>query len=125
MGRPLLRRTFGDVLRKKEDRRGATTVSITSASRPRSEELRGREVRYVISMMIRTLCFLLALVFRQYWVVWVFLAAALFLPYVAVVMANAAAPDPARDDHRYDPDRKALGSGPGQGTGPPAFDLDR
>ncbi len=116
----------GGMLRKKDDRRGATAVSITSASRPRSEELRGREVRYVVSMGIRTLCFLLALVFREYWVVWVFLAAALFLPYVAVVMANAgAAPDPARDDHRYDPDRRALGSGPGQGTGPPAFDVDR
>jgi hypothetical protein len=88
-------------------------VSITSAARPHSEDLRGRERRYVISMGIRTLCFLLALVFREYWIVWVFLAAALFLPYVAVVIANAgAAPDPQTDNHVFDPDREALGPGP-------------
>jgi len=116
------------MLRKRGDRRGATAVTITSASRPHSEELRGREVRYVISMGIRTLCFLLALVFRTSWVVWVFLAASIFLPYVAVVIANAgAAPDPVRDDHAYDPDRRALGTGPVTGpvTGPPAYDADR
>ncbi len=113
--------------RKREDR-GATAVSITSASRPHSEELRGREFRYVVSMGVRTLCFLLALVFMKTWVVWVFLAGAVFLPYVAVVIANAgAAPDPVRDNHSYDPDRKALGQGPATGpfTGPAAYDLDR
>jgi hypothetical protein len=88
-------------------------VSITSASRPHSEDLRGRERRYVISMGVRTLCFLLALVFREHAVVWVFLAAAVFLPYVAVVIANAGAvPDPGTDNHAFDPDRKALGPGP-------------
>ena len=88
-------------------------MSITSASRPHSEDLRGRERRYVISMGIRTLCFLLALVFRTHWVVWVFMAAAVFLPYVAVVIANAgAAPDPGGDNHTFDPDRQALGPGP-------------
>ena len=87
-------------------------MSITSASRPHSEDLRGRERRYVISMGVRTLCFLLALVFREHWVVWVFLAAAVFLPYVAVVIANAgASPGPPTDNHEYDPDRKALGPG--------------
>ena len=108
------------MVRKKSDRRGATAVSITSAARPHSEELRGREFRYVVSMGIRTLCFLLALVFMKHWVTWFFLAGAVFLPYVAVVIANAgAAPDPVRDNHTYDPDRKALG------TGPYGYDLDR
>ncbi len=88
-------------------------MSITSASRPHSEEIRGREFRYVISMGIRTLCFLLALVFREHWVVWFFLAGAVFLPYVAVVIANAGpAVDPVRETNAYDPDRKALGSSP-------------
>ena len=110
--------------RRNADRRDAAPVSITSASRPHSEDLRGRERRYVISMGIRTLCFLLALVFREYWVVWVFLAAAIFLPYVAVVVANAASgPDPVTDDHAYDPDRKALGTGPA--TGSSTYDPDR
>ncbi len=99
--------------RKRDDRHGAAAVSITSAARPHSEELRGREFRYIVSMGIRTLCFLLALLFREHWVVWFFLAGAVFLPYVAVVIANAgAAPDPVRDNHGYDPERKALGSGP-------------
>ena len=88
-------------------------MSITSASRPHSEELRGRERRYVISMGVRTACFLLALVFRTHWVVWVFMAAALFLPYVAVVIANAGAGlEPETDNHVFDPQREALGPGP-------------
>ena len=100
-------------------------VSITSASRPHSEDLRGRERRYVISMGIRTVCFLLALVFLDHWVVWVFLAAAVLLPYIAVVIANAgAAPDPAWDDHAYDPDLKALGDGRGS-PGSVSYDPDR
>jgi Flp pilus assembly protein TadB len=99
--------------RRSASRRHSGAVSITSASRPHSEDLRGRERRYVISMGIRTLCFLLALVFMKVWVVWVFLAAAVFLPYVAVVIANAGAgPDPEIDNHAFDPDRKALGAGP-------------
>ncbi len=95
--------------RRKAERGNAAAVSITSASRPHSEDLRGRERRYVISMGVRTLCFVLALVFRTHWVVWLFLAAAIFLPYVAVVIANSgAAPDPAADNHAFDPDRRAL-----------------
>ena len=99
--------------RRNAGRRDPAAVSITSASRPHSEELRGRERRYVISMGIRTGCFLLALVFRTHWVVWVFMAAAVFLPYVAVVIANAGSgPDPETDNHVFDPHRQALGPGP-------------
>ena len=88
-------------------------MSITSASRPHSEDLQGRVRRYVISMGVRTLCFLLALASIGHWFVWVFLAAAIFLPYVAVVIANAGGgPDPETDTHAFDPDRKALGTGP-------------
>ncbi len=100
------------MVRRGAGRRDVAAVRITSAPRPHSEDLRGRERRYIISMGIRTLCFLLALVFREHWVVWFFLAAAIFLPYVAVVIANAgAAPEPVIDDHAFDPDLKALGTG--------------
>ena len=62
--------------------------SITSAAAPHSEELRGREKRYAISMGIRTVCFVSAVIvdgpFR-----WVLIAGALFLPYTSVVLANA------------------------------------
>ncbi len=70
-------------------------VRITSATRSQSDDISGRQRRYVISMVIRTVCFLLAVISMGHWLMWVFLAAAVFLPYVAVVMANGgASPDP-------------------------------
>ena len=85
------------------------TLRITSAARPRSEDIRGREKRYLISMGIRTLCFVLAVVFMGHWVMWLFLAASVFLPYVAVVIANAGANlDPGASEFEYRPDLPAL-----------------
>ena len=46
--------------------------------------------RYVISMAIRTVCFVAAVLVGDGWLRWVLIVAALLLPYVAVVMANAA-----------------------------------
>lgn len=43
---------------------------------------------YTISMSIRTLCFVLAIVTHG-WIRWVFAIAAIILPYIAVVLANA------------------------------------
>lgn len=61
---------------------------ITSAQKSLSNDQPGRQRRYFISMMIRTACFILTVIlpspFR-----WVALAGAVFLPYVAVVVANA------------------------------------
>ena len=60
---------------------------ITSAQKSLSTDQPGRQRRYFISMMIRTACFILTVIlpspFR-----WVALAGAVFLPYVAVVVAN-------------------------------------
>ncbi|MDO7869608.1 DUF3099 domain-containing protein [Nocardioides jiangxiensis] len=64
-------------------------VRITSAPISPADEMKGRMRRYLIAMTIRTVCFILAVVFRESWVMWVFLVGAVFLPYVAVVMANA------------------------------------
>ena len=92
-------------MRRKEDE----GVRITSAQRPRSEDIGGRQKRYLISMAIRTACFILAVVSIGHWFMWVFLVGAIFLPYVAVVMANAGAPtDPDDGAYQYDPDRRAL-----------------
>jgi hypothetical protein len=89
------------------------SLRITSASRPRSEDIRGREKRYLISMGIRTLCFLLGVLFMGHWVMWVFLGASIFLPYVAVVIANAGNNmDPGASAFEYQPDLRALGGGP-------------
>jgi Mn2+/Fe2+ NRAMP family transporter len=64
-------------------------VRITTASASRNEEIAGRQRRYVISMTIRTICFVAAILVGPGWLRWVLVAAALLLPYVAVVMANA------------------------------------
>lgn len=64
-------------------------VRITSAPISPADEMAGRMRRYVIAMTIRTVCFVLAVVFRESWTMWVFLVGAIFLPYVAVVLANA------------------------------------
>jgi Flp pilus assembly protein TadB len=96
--------------RKREE-----SLRITTASRPRSEDIRGREKRYIFSMGIRTLCFILAVVFMGHWVMWVFLVGAVFLPYVAVVMANAgAATDPGGSEFDYHPDLRAIHDRPAE-----------
>jgi Protein of unknown function (DUF3099) len=100
--------------------RSDDSVRITSASVPRSEDIRGREKRYLISMGIRTACFLLAVLFMGHWVMWLFLAASIFLPYVAVVIANAgSAMDPGASAFEYQPDRRAIGGGPVAGPTSP------
>jgi hypothetical protein len=61
---------------------------VTEVRTGRSEDIRRRYRRYAISMGIRTLCFVAAVVTHGP-VRWVLFAAALVLPYVAVVIANA------------------------------------
>ena len=62
--------------------------SITGAAVSLSREQTGRTRRYLISMTIRTACVLLAIVVPG-WPKWVFLAGAVVLPYLAVVVANS------------------------------------
>ncbi len=70
-------------------------MRITSAGKSHSEDISGRQRRYLFSMGVRTACFILAILFRDTPAVWFFVAGAVFLPYVAVVVANAgASPDP-------------------------------
>ena len=61
---------------------------VTSAPKALSKDLSSRQKMYFISMMIRTLCFILTVIlpspFR-----WIALFGAVTLPYVAVVIANA------------------------------------
>jgi hypothetical protein len=67
-------------------------VRITTAAESRQAEIAGRQLRYVLSMTVRTLCFLGAIVASVAGIGWlwpILIAAALVLPYVAVVMANA------------------------------------
>jgi hypothetical protein len=63
--------------------------SITGAVQAHSDDMDVRIKRYLISMGIRTVCVVLVLVIHNP-VRWVFAVLAVLLPYIAVVMANAA-----------------------------------
>jgi hypothetical protein len=68
--------------------------SITTAAESQTDDRMRREKRYAISMAIRTLCFLggVVLVTRPMpWAVggWLMFVGAVFLPYAAVIFANA------------------------------------
>ncbi len=60
---------------------------ITGARRGVRDDVNSRTRRYLISMGVRTVCFILAVVTTG-WLRWVFIAAAILLPYLSVVFAN-------------------------------------
>lgn len=100
-------------------RRRNTSVVITGAAPALSAEQAVRMRRYVWSMGIRTGCFVAAVATDGVWR-WLFVFAAVVLPYVAVVAANTR-PAPPR----------ASPVSPGSVTGPalpawhPEVDTDR
>ena len=68
-------------------------IRITTVGSSPRDDLARRQRRYVISMGIRSLCFIGAVVAGTAGIAWlwpILIVAALVLPYVAVVMANAA-----------------------------------
>lgn len=69
--------------------RESEVFGITTAEDSLTSDQSTRARRYFISMMARTVCFILAVVTPSPWR-WVFLAGAVFLPYFAVVLANAS-----------------------------------
>ncbi|HEU4513984.1 MAG TPA: DUF3099 domain-containing protein [Nocardioidaceae bacterium] len=97
-------------------RKDPEPIRITSATRSQSEDVAARQRRYIISMAIRTACFLAAVFVASWslWLMWIFIIASFILPPVAVVVANAQAPtDPDPDpDTVYDPRRPELGPPP-------------
>jgi hypothetical protein len=72
----------------KKSRKDFTVQSITNAAPPLTQDQSGRARRYFISMMIRTACFILAVILPNPYR-WVALFGAVVLPYIAVVVANA------------------------------------
>jgi Flp pilus assembly protein TadB len=73
---------------RRRERADETVISVTSAQPGSSEDLESRIVRYAWMMSLRIVCFVLAVVTPSPWR-WVFMVAAVFLPSVAVVLANA------------------------------------
>jgi len=70
--------------------RDSNGVRITTAGASRADDIARRQRRYVFSMAVRTVCFLAAVLVGPGVLRWVLVVAAVLLPYVAVVMANAA-----------------------------------
>ena len=68
-------------------------VRITTAASNRNDDIAARQKRYLFSMTLRSLCFVGAIIAALAHVGWlwpILIAGALVLPYIAVVMANAA-----------------------------------
>lgn len=70
------------------ERHNDDVYRVTTAQKALSEDQQARVRRYLISMAIRTGCFI-GVIFTEGWMRWVLVVGALVLPYVAVVMANA------------------------------------
>ena len=81
--------------------------SVTTARTKAADDLNARMKHYLVTMGIRTACFVLAFL-TSGWVRWTCVGLAVVLPYVAVVFANARSPRAAgrlapvapRDPHR-------------------------
>ncbi len=63
--------------------------SITSARSSHSDDVARRMKGYAISMGLRTLCVIGLVLVLPHWSAWLFVPGAVFLPYVAVLLANA------------------------------------
>jgi len=67
----------------------AQPQAVTSIEESPYEERRSRFIKYTIAMVIRVICIVLAVAIPLGWWTFIFVAGAVFLPYFAVVIANA------------------------------------
>lgn len=65
--------------------------SVTSAAESRTDDQARRLKQYLFTMSVRTACFIL-LVVIDHPIRWLFAVLAIFLPFIAVVAANAVRP---------------------------------
>lgn len=71
-------------------------ILVTTAPVSPRDERRQRERRYLITMAVRVVAFVVAIVFATGWIRVVAVILALLLPWVAVVLANAGPTRPER-----------------------------
>ncbi|HEX3708216.1 MAG TPA: DUF3099 domain-containing protein [Mycobacteriales bacterium] len=72
-------------------RRDDDPILVTTAGQSPIDERRSRERRYLITMGVRVVAFIVAIVVARGWIRVIAVALALILPWVAVVAANAPA----------------------------------
>jgi predicted tellurium resistance membrane protein TerC len=70
----------------------AEPQAVTSIEESPYQERRSRFIKYTIAMVIRVICIVLAVAIPLGWWTFIFVAGAVFLPYFAVVIANAQGP---------------------------------
>jgi uncharacterized membrane protein len=81
--------------------RGTEPVLITEAQPSLDEQLNARRNRYLLMMGIRVLCLVLAAVFyKTPWLLAIFVAGTVVLPWMAVLIANDRPPKKAAEVHR-------------------------
>jgi xanthine/uracil permease len=68
---------------------GDEPILVTTAPISPRDERRGRERRYLITMGVRIVAFIVAIAFTTGWIRIIAVILALVLPWVAVVFANA------------------------------------
>jgi hypothetical protein len=112
----------GGVARRTHDREGkddeAPVYLVTSARQGHSEEMSGRLRRYLISMTIRVICLVLAIFVLSGWLRLIGIAAAVVLPWIAVVMANAGPTDDGEQATFVEPERPEIDGPPTIQIGP-------
>ncbi|MCB0896204.1 MAG: DUF3099 domain-containing protein [Nocardioides sp.] len=115
-------------LRRHPRQRDDEAIRITTAPSSRQDDIAARQKRYLLSMTLRSACFVGAIVAALAGIGWlwpILIAGALVLPYVAVVMANASA---SRSDgfelRDAEYGRPELGPGPDSGPRPADPPLD-
>ncbi|WP_232505205.1 DUF3099 domain-containing protein [Acidipropionibacterium acidipropionici] len=92
-------RAAGDHRHRRRRRDGQV---ITGARPPASDDLEKRQRHYLVSMAIRTLCFIGLVITPSPWR-WLFIPGAAFLPAIAVVLGNVddrRSPQPTQDQDR-------------------------
>ena len=93
--------------------RDGDVVRITRARQSLSEDLKRRQRRYIVSMLVRTVVFIASVALLRGWARWVGMAVAIVLPWFAVVVANVTRTGSAEPpvDQPPPPQRPQLGVG--------------
>jgi xanthine/uracil permease len=68
---------------------GDEPILVTTAPVSPRDERRGRERRYLITMGVRVVALIIAIVFATGWIRVIAVVLALVLPWIAVILANA------------------------------------
>ena len=61
--------------------------TVTGLGENAEDERKKRMIKYTVAMTVRVICLVLGM-FVQGWLMWLCFAAAIFLPYIAVIIAN-------------------------------------